>query len=213
MQRLTLNPQPKAAPAVDVGNRNQGAAFELATKGPRVAPGPLQYRPLSRTIPVAQMKVQINRTRPYDRNEQIVDFDYHRTGSAGGNHFVSDLLIRNIIGEMVVGKIRDNAKKMLMNFWAATGFRGTLTIAESDTAAYDDSVDSLISEVSNQPSNRFDGAGSGDDRGRKIDVPQTPSGQSTVAGYASKLYNALSAVSGDLGSIGKNVRTQLKEFC
>jgi hypothetical protein len=114
---------------------------------------------------------------------------------------------------MVIGKTRNDAKTVLMNFWTKTTFVGTLTIGEANTAEYDDSVDNLISAVSNQSSNRFDTSGSGDGQGTMIDIPDTDSAKKKVAKYAQKLLLGLGAVKDDLGNIGKDVRKQLREFC
>lgn len=156
-----------------------------------------------------QAKVFINRSRRYNKNEVISTFDYRRDGSAGGNHFVSDKLIRNIIGELVVDQTRDKAADILSTLWDNLEFRGTFTISTASTESYDDSVNSLISGISNQPSNRFDCAGSGDDHGRKIDRPVTESAMANVVGYATKLANGLRSVREDLGGIGGGVLAEL----
>ncbi len=160
-----------------------------------------------------QRKVFINRSSAYDGNEVIAKFDYIRDGSPGGNHFVSDKLIRNIVGEVVVGKKRDGAMLLLSTLWAGTKFAGTFDIVPwKDTAHYDKAVNSLISGISNQSSNLFTCEGTGDDSGRQIDRPLTPSGEKQVQGYAKKLINGLDGIKDYLGPTGTKVLLELADF-
>ena len=84
-------------------------------------PGAGQSRPAT-----IQRFVRINAAKPYDENEVILSFGYARDGSAGGNHFVSDMIIRNVISELVMDKKRGKALDVCKTLWAASGFRGDL---------------------------------------------------------------------------------------
>jgi hypothetical protein len=161
-----------------------------------------------------QRTVIINRVRPYAGAEAIATMEYWRDGSAGGNHFVSDLMIQNIVKELVEGQTRTNAATRLGTLWTGCGFSGTFAVSTADTASYDASVNSLISGISNQTSNRFSCRGSedGDGGGGRCDIPSTPTAQAQVLGYAAKLRAGLVAVNASLGATGRSVRDQLAAY-
>jgi hypothetical protein len=159
-----------------------------------------------------QRTVVINRVRPYAGAEAIATMEYWRDGSAGGNHFVSDLMIQNIVKELVEGQTRTNAATRLGTLWTGCGFSGTFAVSTTDTASYDASVNSLISGISNQASNRFSCSGNGDGGGGLCDIPSTATAQAQVLGYAAKLRAGLVAVNASLGATGRSVRDQLAAY-
>jgi hypothetical protein len=161
---------------------------------------------------IIQRHVVINRARAYVGTETINTFEYHRDGCPGGNHFVSDLLVRTMIAEAIVGETRDAAADILEDFWKALSFRGTLTVSKADTEEYDRSINSLISAVSNQSSNLFNCTGSGDGGGTQIDWPDTQSATARVAGYAAKMADGLDQIKANLGGTGNKVLRELNKF-
>ena len=202
--------KPNSAPPVYRPNAGPAQSHMASSRMDKANAGP----PMRRSNPLRKMAIQrkvlINRGKPYDGNEAIADFEYFRLGSAGGNHFVSDKLVQNLIGEMVTSRSRDDAADYLTDFWNGTGFVGILTFNKTNAATYDDSIDSLCSSVSNQPSNLFDCLGSGDSQGNSIDVPNTQTARARVVGYAKKLLKGLDAV--PLGDLGKEIHDQLATF-
>ena len=161
---------------------------------------------------IVQRKVIINEARPYVGTEVINTFSYIRDGSPGGNHFVSDSLIRNIVGEVVTNQTRDDAADILDALWGGLGFTGVLTVSKANTQLYDASVNSLISAISNQASNRFTCAGSGDGGGTRIDRPVTQSAKNAVLPYATKLASGLNNIKASLGNIGHSVMYELDDI-
>jgi hypothetical protein len=154
----------------------------------------------------------INRSRAYVGTEQIATLDYVRSGSAGGNHFVSDLMVRQIIGELIVGQTRANAVTRLTSLWTGCNFTGVFAVNTANTEIYDYSVNNLIEAISNQASNRFIGSGTGDQNGLGLDIPDAESVRTRVLGYATKLRAGLAAVNGHLGNTGRNVRDALQSY-
>ncbi|HTF64778.1 MAG TPA: hypothetical protein VK638_19025 [Edaphobacter sp.] len=198
-----LNKQ-AGAPAVHAANP--------ATKlGPRDSLTPLKIGQTPHASAI-QRQVIINAVRPYVGTEVVNTFDYIRDGSAGGNHFVSDRLIRNIIGEVILNKNRDDAADLLSELWDNLNFVGVWSVSKTDTVLYDQSINRLISEISNQSSNRFACQGSGDGGGTRIDRPSTASARKAVSKFAEKLASGLSSIKSSLGGIGHAVMYELDEI-
>ena len=126
---------------------------------------------------------------------------------------MSDLIIKTVVQELVLNQKRDDAMNICETLWKGTGFKGTLTIPKfTDNVHFDGIVNDVISAISNQKSNLFDGKGSGDNGGQSLDVPNGPTELKKVGKYATKLGNGLTAVSKYLGKTGTDLQKELANY-
>ena len=152
----------------------------------------------------------VNWDEAYQGGQNINNVYYRRGYSAGGNHFVPDNWINSIVIDMIGGLTRNAALPILTGLTARANPNNALQQAvPADQRAFDDFLDSCISNISNCAENRYNGAGYGDDNGQKIDKPHNPADKTKVAGYG---RNFVTAITWGYGQAGKLIPNGVQIF-
>jgi hypothetical protein len=128
----------------------------------------------------------------YTPDEIVRSAVYFRSGNAGGNHFVPDKMISEILINVIVGLTRAEALKVMTNLVEGICPRYKVTNEIPNTnSQHDNFIDDCIHAISAHNNNIWQGLSNGDNGGNDLDVPNSTSDQKKAAKYGTRFVEAI----------------------